>query len=154
MPKSFKFPLQKVLEYRQKAEDLKAINLQKSKNILIEKQNQHNSLVQQKNQALDQDKLEKSQQISIVALKISKDYISQISDNIDKKKEEIKISDKNVDKDRKILLKATKEKKIVENLRERKFVDYTIENRRNVMKIESEIALRMLNNKQKIRIKK
>lgn len=146
MVKSFHFPLQKVLDVRKIVEDRRAVALKNSQSSLNREKKQLDNLAQKKHAQLKIDGNVCTDQvnISLNGLKVSVDYISQLNDKITSQIQVVEKSNEKMEEKRDVLIKASKEKKIVEKLREHQLTDYKIKNRKKESKEESEIALRVV----------
>lgn len=146
MVKSFHFPLQKVLDVRQIVEDRQAVALKNSQSSLNTEKKRLDNLAQRKHAQLKIDENICTDQVnlSLNGLKISVDYISQLNDKIISQFQVVEKSNEKMEEKRDVLIKVSKEKKIVEILREHQLIDYKIKNRKKESKDESEIALRVV----------
>ncbi|MCK4296565.1 MAG: flagellar export protein FliJ [Candidatus Marinimicrobia bacterium] len=148
MAKSFHFPLQKVLDVRQITEDRQAISLKNSQMSLNKEKEQLENLAQKKDAQLkvDEDEYDNVDDVnlSLNELQVTVDYISQLNNRITNQIQVVEKSNGKVEKERDDLIEASKEKKIVEKLRERQLTNYKDNYRKKMMKEESEIALRVI----------
>ena len=148
MAKSFHFPLQKVLDVRQVTEDRQAISLKNSQMSLNKEKEQLENLAQKKDAQLkvDEDEYDNVDDVnlSLNELQVTVDYISQLNNRITNQIQVVEKSNGKVEKERDVLIEASKEKKIVEKLRERQLTNYKDNYRKKMMKEESEIALRVI----------
>ncbi len=146
MAKSFQFPLQKVLNLREIIEDSRAIVLKRSQAKLLQEKEELESLKEKKNTMLNQEQNNGSTNgsFSLRNIKISMDYISQLNDTIAHQMRRVRQTDEIVAKDRSVLIEASKNKKIVEKLRERRLEDYNKDCRRKETSKENEIAIRIM----------
>lgn len=148
MAKSFHFPLQKVLDVRQITEDRQAISLKNSQMSLNKEKEQLENLAQKKDAQLkvDEDEYDNVDDVnlSLNELQVTVDYISQLNNKIINQIQVVEKSNGKVEKERDVLIEASKEKKIVEKLRERQLTNYKDNYRKKMMKEESEIALRVI----------
>ena len=146
MAKSFHFPLQKVLDVRQVTEDRQAISLKNSQMSLNKEKEQLENLAQKKDAQLKVDENDSVDDVnlSLNELQVTVDYISQLNNRITNQIQVVEKSNGKVEKERDVLIEASKEKKIVEKLRERQLTNYKDNYRKKVTKEESEIALRVI----------
>jgi len=142
MSKAFRFPLQKVLNYRKSVEDRCIIALKRSQSILLQAEDKLHSMQHAKDSFLNTQS-NNNQPISLTELQISTDYLDQMNGMIDRQVLEVTRSEKIVDKDRETLLGATKEHKIAEKLSERQKHEYLLESRKKELLNQSEIALQV-----------
>lgn len=146
MAKSFHFPLQKVLDVRQITEDRQAISLKNSQMSLNKEKEQLENLAQKKDAQLKVDEYDSVDDVnlSLNELQVTVDYISQLNNRITNQIQVVEKSNGKVEKERDDLIEASKEKKIVEKLRERQLTNYKDNYRKKMTKEESEIALRVI----------
>ena len=146
MAKSFHFPLQKVLDVRQITEDKQAISLKNSQMSLNKEKEQLENLAQKKDAQLKVDEYDSVDDVnlSLNELQVTVDYISQLNNRITNQIQVVEKSNGKVEKERDVLIEASKEKKIVEKLRERQLTNYKDNYRKKGTKEESEIALRVI----------
>ncbi|MCD6441258.1 MAG: flagellar export protein FliJ [Candidatus Marinimicrobia bacterium] len=146
MAKSFRFPLQKVLDVRQIAEDRQAVALKKSQISFNKDMERLEDLGQIKDTHLKTNVTNSgdNESISLNNLKVSIDYISQLNDKITDQIQIVEKSNKKMEAEREVLINVSKEKKIVEKLRERQFIDYKSNYCKKESKEESEIALQVI----------
>tara|TARA_B100001123_G_C15345850_1_gene1037105 strand:+ start:14170 stop:14619 length:450 start_codon:yes stop_codon:yes gene_type:complete len=140
MAKQFQFSLGRVFNYRKKVEDLKAEDLARSK---IRKKNEEEKLdniEKIKHDILDrEDPLEN---MTLNQLQISSDYILQLDDQIDDVEKRVLEAKTEVKENLDQLSNASKDKKAVEKLLERRVKERkTLEKKLEMKKID-EIAIR------------
>ena len=115
--KKKQFPYKKVLEYRERIEDSKAQQLNKSQRSLSKELEKLNQLKNTKDQSMidtnDNDDM------SIHGLKVFTDYIYQLNNYLNTQETVVEKQLETVEDDRKKLGSATKEKKIIEKLKEK-----------------------------------
>ena len=145
MVKIFRFPLQKVLDVRQTIENSKAIALSRSQIQLSSDKAKLKNLNTKKDTYLDSGTNSNSMHLalSLNDLKISTDYINQLNNMIQNQTGEVEKSNQIVDKDRNVLIEASRDKKVVEKLKEHHLERYVKDNRSRSIKQESEIALQV-----------
>lgn len=136
---SFSFRLQPVLNIRIQTEDNlknelgKAIQqLEAEKRKLSELENELDGLVDEFNK--------KTKKTTVRKLIEVKEYLSLLDSKIKRQKENVNSAMLNVDKIREELLKAVKERKILEKLRDRKYEEYLLEQKRLEQKTNDEIV--------------
>lgn len=136
---AFSFRLQPVLNLRLQTEDnlknelgkaLQLLELEKKK--LWQLENELNELVDEFNK--------KTKKTTVRKLIEVKEYLSLLDSKIKKQKENVNSAMLNVDKIREELLKAVKERKILEKLRERKYEEYQLEQKKLEQKTNDEIV--------------
>jgi flagellar FliJ protein len=152
MSKAFNFSLQKVLDVRKHAEDQRSIELNNSQRKLQKDQQKLNQLNNNKQKVLKNDSHKSASpvEISLMEIKVTNQYIEQINNEIVLQKAQIQRSSKKVEKNRKELLDAVKDKKVVELLKDRYSEKYKKMKNLEAAKNENEIAIRLsLRNKDK-----
>jgi len=142
MSKAFRFSLQKVLNYRKSVEDKCVIVLKRSQSALNQAEETLHRMEHTKSYFLS-EQAENARPVSLAELQISTDYLNQMNGMIDRQAVEVTRSEKAVEKDRKVLLGAAKERKITEKLRERQQSEYRIDSRKKELLAQSEIALQV-----------
>jgi len=144
MSKAFRFPLQKILDYRETMQETHEIKLKKSQMNLIEQQTRLESLYFTKDHFLqEQERADNPCPVNINNLQIAEAYVVQLNKQIVQQKNQVVKSTRQVETDRQELLEVTKDKKIVEKLKERQSQEYHKEMIKKERMIESEIALRI-----------
>jgi len=145
MAKAFNFSLQKVLDLRKHEEDQRSIELTKAQQKLMNEEIRLKKLNQSKEEVLQKDSTESDSEvdISLTELKVTTQYIEQMNEEITLQKDQVKKSNKTVEKNRENLLSAVKNKKVVELLKERYSEKYRKIRNLEATKNESEIALRV-----------
>ncbi len=143
MSKSFKFNLEKIFKYKTDKEGLKAIDLKRSKEALKKEEQRLEKLNQKKYYYLGQkEAVVKQEIISLEKLKAAAEYLDQLNHKINSQDEKVKASNQEVEQRRNDLLEVSKERKILEKLRERHYQKHLEINKKENEKKESEMALR------------
>ena len=145
MAKQFRFPLEKVLDYKKNIEDLKAEELNNSRGKKKKEEEKLKSIEKKKQDVLLGDCSREN--MTLNQLNISTDYLHQINDQIEKGEERILDADTEVENKLEHLIEASKDKKVVEKLRERKLNEHKILEKRSERKQADEIANRSNMNK-------
>ncbi|HHJ53404.1 MAG TPA: flagellar export protein FliJ [Caldithrix abyssi] len=143
MAKAFRFPLQKVLEIRKHKEDQKAIELGQARHELFKEQQNLERLNRQKENlfaSVDEQKIKK---MDVVNLQVTESYLVDLNEKIKSQKITIKNKQQLVDEKRQELLKVSQEKKIVEKLKERQWQAHKKDVRKELNKLEDEVAIRV-----------
>jgi len=145
MAKSFSFSLEKIIDVRKNIENKKAVELNKSKIVLKKKQNELDKLKGEKEKAIHNTLFnnEKTDKLNINKLKINNDYLSQLNKNIESQKKNVNTSNKFVQENRNKLLFASKEKKVLEKLKEKAQLNYKKIKNMQENKAENEITIQM-----------
>ncbi len=149
MSRNFQFPLQRVLNIREIIEETKSLELKRSQSKLEKDKNQLTALNDRKNEMLSETRsiTMDGDKLTINSLQISSNYVSQLSESIKGKLQTVEQSSQVVEKDRNNVLKASRDKKIVEILKEQHLENYISELNKSEEKEESEISLRLTSNK-------
>ncbi|HEX2947138.1 MAG TPA: flagellar export protein FliJ [Clostridia bacterium] len=136
---SFSFRLQPVLNIKLQTEDnlknelgkaIQQLELEKRK--LSDLENELGGLIEDFNR--------KTKKTTVRKLIEVKEYLSLLDSKIKQQKENVNLAMLNVDKIREELLKAVKERKILEKLREKKFEEYQLEQKKLEQKTNDEIV--------------
>ena len=145
MAKQFKFPLEKVLDYKRKIENLRAEELGNSKNKKKKEEENLESIERIKNDVLNGKN--SRGKMTLNQLNISTDYLHQLNEQIEKGENRVTEAETEVEENLDHLTEASKDKKAVEKLRERKLSEHKILAKRSERKQTDEIANRNNQNK-------
>lgn len=147
MTKAFNFPLQKVLNVRTMVEDAKAIELQKAQ-AEIERERQNLSSIQaEKETAVQSDKTaDTGGQLSLHQLSNRMEYVDQLNEQIEKQGEVIARSQEDAEVQRQAFVQASKEKMVIEKLKEHHQEAFKKKSNQDQVKAESEVASRISQN--------
>ena len=110
-------------------------------------------LLQNKKEKALQNKMnsESTEKVNLNNLKINKDYIVQINNEITDQSKRVAEANAKVEKSREKLVEATKDKKILEKLNDRKFEEYKKDQKQAQNKKDDDVAGRItLQNKKKV----
>ncbi|EIW01104.1 flagellar export protein FliJ [Thermoanaerobacter siderophilus] len=122
--KKFEFNLQPVLNLKEQSEKIEKERLSKiMAEINLQKEKLHN-LTKHLNDVLEERKDEISKGTTALKIAESDAYVRKIQQMIEDKRNLIKKLEKDADLVRENLLKISKEKKALENLREKQFTEY------------------------------
>jgi flagellar FliJ protein len=148
MTKVFNFSLNKVLDYRQNVEDSCGVVLKKALSHLEAEQGKLNELIEHKDVVLKDTAGDEypDQNPTAASLLQTIDYITQLNEKINSQTDSVKKSFLSVKKNRDELIKALKNRKSLEKLKEKHFRAYYKAIRKKEKYRESEVALRMVNN--------
>ena len=141
MAKQFRFPLEKVLKYKKKIEDIKAEELNHSREKKKYEEEKLENIEKKKQNILIGDDSRKK--MTLNQLNISTDYMLQLNDQIEKGEDRVLDADTKVEENLGHLNEASKDKKAVEKLRERKFSEDRVIEKRVERKQTDEIANRV-----------
>lgn len=151
MSKSFNFSLKRVLKFRLDQEDLKATDLKKSQHALKLEKNRLKHLQNRKSSHLGKtENLINNNKISLEKLKASADYLAQLNNKIASQDEKVEESNQEVSEIRNELIETSKNRKILEKLRDKHYMNFKEQNKKKERRIESEIALRRRTRKNEI----
>jgi len=140
MTKQFRFPLEKVLDYKKNIEDLKAGELNRSRKKKKEEEDKLKYFVDKKEEILIEN--DSQGNMTINQLNIATDYLLQLNDQLEKGAARVLDADTEVDNKLDNLNEASKNKKAVEKLRERKLREHNIMKKKVERKTTDEIANR------------
>ncbi len=120
IPKSHIFPLQKVLEYRQYLEDLRAVELGKIQAEEFSANKRLSDLKSDKTEALDNvtKEIKENPRINLNDLKLQNDYLEDLHHKIEHQNKTVQQLKSEVEKNRQQLQEAVKERKMVEKLKD------------------------------------
>lgn len=136
----FHFSLQKVLDLRKHQENQKAVALKKAQAQLYEAADALQATKNQKHKAMQQ---EMGDTINLTLQRVHQDFIRQLSNQILRQSTELEMIKREVDTRRSELVKAVKDRKAVELLREKRLLEFKKEINRKAAIQENEVALRM-----------
>jgi len=140
MAKQFRFPLEKVLDYKKNIEDLKAGELNRSRKKKKEEEDKLKYFVDKKEEILIEN--DSQGNMTINQLNIATDYLLQLNDQLEKGTAKVLDADAKVENKLDNLNEASKNKKAVEKLRERKLREHNIMKKKVERKTTDEIANR------------
>ncbi len=140
MAKQFRFPLEKVLDYKKNIEDLKAGELNHSRGKKKKEEEKLKSIEEKKQDTIIEDGSREN--MTLNQLNISTDYLLQLNAQIEKGEERVLDADTEVENKLEHLIEASKNKKVVEKLRERKLGEHKILEKKVERKQADEIANR------------
>jgi len=144
MTKSFNFSLQKVLNVREMVEDTKAVELKKAQ-----------AIIDHENQKLDQTRAEKNallkkgsepdtqETMSLQHLNNRTAYADQLTDKIEEQREVIEKSKQDAEEHRLAFVKASRDKMVIEKLKEHHKDAFRKKMNQEQVKVESEVAARI-----------
>ncbi|MEA3285997.1 MAG: flagellar export protein FliJ [Candidatus Marinimicrobia bacterium] len=149
MTKAFNFSLQKVLDIRGIVEDAKAADLQKAQ-AETELEKQRLTLVQTEKENLvnSSDEAAHTGSVTIGELSNRTAYVDQLSDKIKEHDEAVATSELKTDEQRQLYIKASKDKMVMEKLKEHHHDAFKKKNNQDQVKEESEIAARTIQNEE------
>ncbi len=151
MAKAFDFRLQRVLNFRQSVERQKKVELSLAQRLQLQEKEKLNHLQTQKEQEINtapnaNDTLDR---LDLHLLKVRNDYLTQLTEKIKEQSGRVVQAEKVVEKKREILLNARKDKKVLEILKDRYVNEYKKMKSQEESRLESEIALRMMVQKER-----
>ncbi|MBN4081296.1 flagellar export protein FliJ [Caldithrix abyssi] len=138
----FQFPLQKVLDLRKTLEETQATILSKVKIGLMQEEEKLTQMKQEKESALAKNGHHNKDR-TLTQLKIATNYIVQLGEQVDDQHKKVQVSSQAVEEEREKLLGATRDKKVLENLRERKKHSFRLKIKKEEIKKIDESASRI-----------
>lgn len=140
MAKQFRFPLEKVLDYKKNIEDLKVGELNRSREKKKTEEDKLKYIENQKEEILIEN--DSQENMTINQLNITADYLFQLNDQLEKGT--ARVLDANTEVENKLdnLNEASKDKKAVEKLRDRKLSEHKMLEKKVERKKTDEIANR------------
>jgi len=149
MSKVFRFPLQRILNFKDKIADEKSRHFQRS---LAEVEREKRELVEiesTKTAALsEQRSLENEEQVSLRDIRLADSHVAQLNDRMEAQEQAIAQRRTEAENARQELLKATKEKRVIEKLRERQLAEHLRSERQRETVEENELAIRITQREQ------
>ncbi len=136
---SFSFRLQPVLNIRIQTEDNLKNELGKAIQLLEAEKRKHSELESELDGLVNEFN-KKTKKTTVRKLIEVKEYLSLLDSKIKRQKENVNSAMLNVDKIREELVKAVKDRKILEKLRDRKYEEYLLEQKRLEQKTNDEIV--------------
>jgi len=147
MSKAFNFSLQKVLDVREMVEDKKAMGLQKAQAETDQEKRILASIEAEKERvAHPEETQDSSEGVSLQSLTTRSAYLDQLNDKIEDQSSQVSISEETAEEKRQEYIYATKEKMVLEKLKENHREVYKKKNNQIEIKEESEIASRISRN--------
>ena len=140
MAKQFRFPLEKVLDYKKNIEDLKAGELNRSREKKKIEEDKLKYIEDKKEETLIEN--DSQGNMTINQLNITTDYLFQLNDQLEKGTARVLDADTEVENKLGNLNEASKDKKAVEKLRERRLSEHKILKKKIERKKTDEIANR------------
>lgn len=147
MAKAFQFRLQKILDVKKQLENLISVDLKRSQAELELEQRVVEELHQSKEEILNGNN-HSEEELSLSQIQLAMAYIQQLNEMIEKQNEVVKEKEQLVEATREKLIKVSQEKKVVEKLKERHWVEHKKEARKKEMVKESELAQRIFTQKE------
>jgi flagellar FliJ protein len=151
MNKTTQFPLQKVLNYRQTIEDTRGITLKQAQSLLHREEQKLDDLENHKDLVLNDNQKDYQEEklLTTTTLLQTMDYIVQLNDKIEAQHNHVKKTSQKVEKNRDEYIQASKNRKMIEKLKEKYLTEYHKDFRKKELKQESEIANRIVSNQKK-----
>ncbi len=135
----FNFRLEKVLEYREKIEDINKAEFGKAKKKLDDEMNVFEEILLHKDNVIfNRENILSNATIN--DLKNYNQYLIRVKEKLASQKEVVEKAQDRVEKARKILLNSTIEKKTLENLKDRDFNNYLYYMKKEDEKITDQIV--------------
>ncbi len=151
MAKVFDFRLQRVLNFRQSVERQKKVELSLAQRLQLQEKEKLNHLQSQKEKEINTTppQSDAPDKLDLHLLKVRNDYLTQLTEKIKEQSGRVMQAEKVVEKKREILLNARKDKKVLEILKDRYVSEYKKMKSQEESRLESEIALRMMVQKER-----
>ncbi len=144
MTKAFNFSLQKVLDVRAMVEDAKAIDLQKAQaETQLEKQKLASTQAEKDAIVQSKTKNNQDQNITLHSLNNRMAYVEQLTDEIVKQGKVVVKSEESTEEQRVAFVQASKEKMVMEKLKEHHKEVFKRKVNQEQVKSESEVAARI-----------
>ena len=140
----FKFSLQKLLNVKKFKEDQKAVELAVAQARLNQELQNQKMIGDLKGSYFYKSS---GKGATLAELRAGNDYLLQLNRQLVQAKQKITKAENKVDDKRKLLTLANQEKKSIELLKEKKYLQYKKAENQEAMKKENEVALRMLSEK-------
>ncbi len=144
MTKGFNFSLQKVLNVREMVEDTKAVELKKAQAI-TEHEKQKLEQTQAEKDALLEGNYSSDEQEHMTLLQLNNRtaYADQLTHKIQEQREAVAQSKQNAEEHRLAFVKASREKRVIEKLKEHHRDAFKKKMNQEQVKVESEVAARI-----------
>ena len=148
MTKSFNFPLQKVLDVRTMVEDAKAVELQKAQAETERIRQQLRATEAEKDALVNGDSSDSQEDGSVTLQDLNSRmaYVDQLSEEIEKQGEAVVKSEEDSEEQRIAFVQASKEKMVLEKLKEQHKGAFKKKANQEQVKVESEVASRIVQN--------
>ena len=137
---SFKFRLQKVLDYKQQVEDTKKQELFHLMKIFHEEEKVLIKLHELLLKKLSEFEEKQQGELDILELLFYSGYISRLNGEIEQQREKLKEIARQITQKREEVIAASKERRIMEKLREKKYKEFMKEESRREQKFLDEIG--------------
>jgi len=149
MSKAFRFPLQRILNFKDKIADEKSRHFQRSLAEVEREKQELAEIESTKTAALsEQRSRENEEQVSLRDIRLAESHVSQLNDRMEQQEKTIAQRKVAAESARQELLKATKEKRVIEKLRERQFAEHLRNERQRETVVENELAIRITQREQ------
>jgi len=140
--KKFSFPLQLLLDYREKKEDrLRKELAQIKKRLEKERKNLAQLQLDSMTNIRELRKEHRSEKVEIALVLLYYSYLDKLIHQIKKQSEVVTNISREMEKKRKQLIEARKEKKIIEKLKERKWAEFSHHRKKTEQNFLDEMAL-------------
>lgn len=146
MAAKFHFTLERILQLRQALENNRAVQLEESNQKLSRELNSLDTIKAEKEKQLNRRGTENGQ-LNLFNLAVSGSYLESLNDGLEEQAIQVDKSRKNVDKKRADLLQASRDKKVLETLKNNRYDEYKHDVKKKELLLSSEIALRLGMNK-------
>lgn len=137
---AFKFRLQKVLDYKQQVEDTKKQELFRLMKIFYEEEKILHGFHELLLKKLSEFEEKQQGVLDVLELLFYSGFIARLNDDIDRQREKLKQLAKQIEQKREEVISASKERRIMEKLREKKYGEFMKEESRREQKFLDEIG--------------
>jgi len=138
----FHFSLEKILKLRESLENSRATELERSRQALDKEENTFSDMQNEKERHL-KSKNRKNSRINLLDLSISEGYLETLNNGLDEQSKQVEKSRDKMNDDREKLTQASRDKKVMENLKDKRWQGYKRDLNKKELLLNSELALRM-----------
>ncbi len=138
----FHFSLEKILKLRESLENSRATELERSRQALDKEENTLSDMQNEKERHL-KSKNRKNSRINLLDLSISEGYLETLNNGLDEQSKQVEKSRDKMNDDREKLTQASRDKKVMENLKDKRWQGYKRDLNKKELLLNSELALRM-----------
>lgn len=144
----FNFKMQRLLEIRKHLENEKALEVHMAEMVLVEKEKELELLESEKTKLMSRH--DASDTVDLTLTQMFHDYLRQKNNQISRQHGKIREARKETDARRKELVQKVQERKSIELLKEKKYLEFKKELNKKLALFENEVALRRQLNKETV----
>ncbi len=144
----FNFKMQRLLEIRKHLENEKALEVHMAEMVLVEKEKELELLESEKRELMS--RRDASDTVDLTLTQMFHDYLRQKNNQIAQQHGKIREARKETDARRKELVQKVQERKSIELLKEKKYLEFKKELNKKLALFENEVALRRQLNKETV----